>query len=53
MRGERFEAATGRSVRVAVVDSGVNRKHPHIPSVFGGVAIGTDGRQHPDYLDRL
>ena len=53
MRGERFEAATGRLVRVAVVDSGVNRKHPHIPSVFGGVAIDADGRQHPDYLDRL
>ncbi len=31
---------TGRSVRVAVIDSGVHASHPHIGRVAGGVTIG-------------
>jgi len=40
-------------VRVAVIDSGVNVPHPHLPSVAGGVALDLHGREHPDYVDRL
>jgi subtilisin family serine protease len=34
--------ATGRGVRVAVIDSGVNPKHPHVNGVAGGIAIGVE-----------
>ncbi len=38
-----FAGATGRGVRVAVIDSGVNSRHPHIQTpVAGGIAIGPD-----------
>ena len=37
---EAFPGATGRGVRVAVIDSGVNPKHPHIRGLAGGIAIG-------------
>ena len=37
------------SVRVAVIDSGVNRAHPHIHGVAGGVTIGSS----EDYVDLL
>jgi subtilisin family serine protease len=33
---------TGRGVRVAVIDSGVNAAHPHITGVAGGASIGAD-----------
>jgi subtilisin family serine protease len=46
-------AATGRGVRVAVVDSGVHASHPHVNGVSGGVGIDVDGRVHDDYVDRL
>jgi subtilisin family serine protease len=45
--------ATGRGVRVAIVDSGVHASHPHVGSVAGGVAIDGEGRQHADFIDRL
>jgi len=35
--------ATGRGLRVAVIDSGVNPRHPHIGSVAGGASVGADG----------
>ena len=38
---------------VAVVDSGVNVPHPHLPAVAGGTAFDVEGRQHDDYTDRL
>ena len=40
---------------IAVVDSGVNVPHPHLPAmaVAGGVAIDLEGRESPDYIDRL
>jgi len=41
-------------MRVAVVDSGVNPRHPHISGVAGGVSIYADGRiEQGSYLDRL
>ena len=43
----------GQGVRIAVVDSGVHAQHPHVGGVAGGVAIGLDGTEADDYLDRL
>ena len=40
-------------IMVAVVDSGVNVPHPHLPAVAGGTAFDVEGRQHDDYTDRL
>lgn len=40
-------------VRVAVIDSGVNVPHPHLPGVAGGLALDAHGREHDDYVDRL
>lgn len=34
-----FAGATGKGLRVAVIDSGVNARHPHITGVAGGVSI--------------
>jgi len=45
--------ATGRGVRVAIVDSGVHAAHPHVGSVAGGIAIDQNGHEHDDYVDRL
>lgn len=42
-----------RPVTVAVVDSGVNVPHPHLPEVAGGVAIDLEGVESDDYVDRL
>jgi subtilisin family serine protease len=48
-----LSAATGRGVRVAVIDSGVHAAHPHVGGVAGGIAFSTDGRAHEDFVDRL
>lgn len=40
---EPFAGATGRGVRVAVIDSGVNPRHPHVGPVGSGVAVTMDG----------
>ena len=45
--------ATGRGVRIAVVDSGVHAAHPHVGGVSGGVAVGPTGELIDDYVDRL
>jgi subtilisin family serine protease len=34
-----FPNRTGKAIRVAVIDSGVNAAHPHIGPIAGGVAI--------------
>jgi len=44
---------TGRGIRIAIIDSGVNPSHPHIGRVAGGVAIDEHGAEHADYVDRL
>jgi len=49
-----FPLRDGRNVRVAVIDSGVNPRHPHINGIAGGVGIGEDGEIEPDsYSDVL
>jgi len=56
MIGESFDRVClgkGRGVRIAIIDSGVHVGHPHVQEVAGGVAIGVDGSEHPDYVDRL
>lgn len=40
-------------VRIAVVDSGVHARHPHVNGVAGGVSITPDGREEADFVDRL
>jgi hypothetical protein len=40
-------------VRVAVIDSGVNPRHPHIGRIAGGVSIAASGETGPDYIDSL
>lgn len=45
---------TGRGVRVAIIDSGVNSSHPHVGGVTGGVRIGSeDPDKSNDYVDYL
>ncbi|HUF75896.1 MAG TPA: S8 family serine peptidase [Longimicrobiales bacterium] len=41
------------AVTVAVIDSGVNVPHPHLPAVSGGVGIDPEGRETDDYVDVL
>jgi len=49
-----FPTATGRGVRAAVIDSGVNPKHAHIAGIAGGVSIlGPDGIEAGDFADVL
>ena len=45
--------ATGRGVRVAVIDSGVNPVHAHVRGVAGGMGYAANGRMSADYLDFL
>lgn len=40
-------------MRVAVIDSGVNVPHPHLPRVVGGLALDAHGKEHLEYIDRL
>ena len=48
---------TGRGVRIAIIDSGVNPSHSHVGRIAGGVAVVGHGVEHgveqADYLDRL
>lgn len=41
------------AITVAVIDSGANAPHPHLPGVAGGVAFDLEGRASDDYTDRL
>lgn len=44
----------GRGVRVAVIDSGVNPRHPHIIGIAGGVSVTPEGALDPEaWIDRL
>jgi len=45
-----FVEFTGRDVRVAIIDSGVNPAHPHVAGVAGGVCLNADGESQI-YLD--
>lgn len=49
-----FPGSTGRGVRAAVIDSGVNPRHPHIRGVTGGVSIlSTEEIEEDTFLDTL
>jgi hypothetical protein len=41
------------AVTVAIIDSGVNVPHPHLPAVAGGVGIDLQGNQTAGYVDLL
>jgi subtilisin family serine protease len=47
-----FAGLTGRDVRVAIIDSGVNPEHPHVAGVAGGVCVNADG-EGSNYLDYI
>ena len=40
-------------VHVAIIDSGANVPHPHLPSVADGIAFDVDGGASGDVVDRL
>lgn len=46
-------SGAGRRVSVAIVDSGANVPHPHLPTVAGGVALDFAGNESADFVDRL
>ncbi len=46
-----FPGCTGRGVRVAVIDSGVNPRHPHISGIAGGASIRPDGAVEQEWAD--
>jgi subtilisin family serine protease len=53
VRLEDLRPATGRGVRIVVIDSGVHATHPHIGGVAGGVSVSLAGELGDDYVDRL
>jgi subtilisin family serine protease len=49
-----FPGASGRGVRVAVIDSGVNPQHPHISGIAGGASVfGAEQIEEGCFLDTL
>lgn len=44
---------SGRGVRIAVVDSGIHARHPHVGGLAGAVAFDDDGLPVADVVDRL
>lgn len=53
VRSADYPGATGRGVRVAVIDSGVHPAHPHVGPVAPGVSVDAEGRVGVDAVDRL
>ena len=45
--------AVNGPVKVGIIDSGVHASHPHVNGVAGGIAVTRDGREEPDYVDRI
>jgi subtilisin family serine protease len=51
---EHFTGYTGRSVKVGIIDSGVNPAHPHVGGVAGGARISSsEADSFNDYLDYI
>ncbi len=51
---EPFARHTGRGVKVAIIDSGVNPAHPHVGGVAGGARISSsEADSSNDYLDYI
>ena len=48
-----FPLRSGRGVRIAVIDSGVNARHPHIVSVAGGISVLPGGIEEGSFTDVL
>ena len=48
-----YPGATGRGVRVAVIDSGLHPAHPHVGAVESGVSFDGGGARGVDAVDRL
>jgi subtilisin family serine protease len=47
-----FLSCTGRGVKIAIIDSGVNPNHPHVGGVSGGTRIpSNEATPSTDYLD--
>jgi subtilisin family serine protease len=54
MGNELISSCTGRGVKVAIIDSGVNPTHPHVGGVAGGARVSSGGAESPnDYLDYI
>jgi hypothetical protein len=51
---EPLAECTGRGVKVAIIDSGVNPAHPHVGGVAGGARISSnEADSSSDYLDYI
>jgi subtilisin family serine protease len=48
-----FPLRSGRGARVAVIDSGVNARHPHIVSLAGGISVLPGGIEEGSCTDAL
>ncbi len=48
-----FPSCSGRGVRIAVIDSGVNARHPHIVGLAGGISVSPGGIEEGVYTDVL
>jgi subtilisin family serine protease len=49
-----FSGCTGRGIKVAIIDSGVNPAHPHVGGVAGGTKItSSEADSSNEYLDYI
>jgi subtilisin family serine protease len=48
-----FPSRSGRGIRIAVIDSGVNARHPHITGLAGGLSVLPSGIEEGSYTDML
>jgi subtilisin family serine protease len=48
-----FAGLTGKGVRVAVIDSGIHPRNPHVGVPVTGVRIAADGEIDTDFVDRI
>ncbi len=53
LRLDDLRPATGRGLRIVVVDSGVHAGHPHVGSVSRGVSVSSTGELGDVVVDRL